>query len=256
MLDTAISYGNAEQVVGQTIGAIDSKKEWKIITKTPHFKVKKISLKQSNDLIEQFFASLQALQCEQVYGLMIHNCNDLFVKGGERLFATMQQLKQQGVVKKIGVSLYNNDQIRHLLEVYPIDLVQLPINILDQRLLKEGGLIKLKERGVEIHARSVFLQGLLLMESKQRSAWFTPISDKLDEFHRRAQECKLSRLQLALGFVMSIPEIDQVVIGVNNLEQLQEIMEVQKLEINAADYKMLSLDDPFFLNPSNWKVSA
>lgn len=86
----------------------------------------------------------------------MHRADDLFVPGGERLMAALTDLKQQGLVAKIGVSVYNAEQIDQVLDRFAIDLVQLPISVLDQRLLRSGHLRKLKSAGVEVHARSVF----------------------------------------------------------------------------------------------------
>ena len=84
----------------------------------------------------------------------------------------MARLKQQGLVKKIGVSVYNNQQIDYVLDNFSIDLIQLPINILDQRLINDESLVKLKKHNVEIHARSALLQGLLLMSINTIPYWF------------------------------------------------------------------------------------
>ena len=102
-----------------------------------------------------------------VYGLLAHHADDLLVPGGRRVFEEMQRLLEEGLVRKIGVSVYSGQQIDSILELYTPDIVQLPLNLFDQRLLESGHLEKLKRRGVEIHARSVFLQGLLLIEPDQ-----------------------------------------------------------------------------------------
>jgi len=132
--------------------------------------------------------------------------------------------------------------------------VQLPINILDQRLLEGGQLSMLKKYGVEIHARSVFLQGLLLMPLKNISPWFNPIMNTLEALHVKASKLNMSTLQLALGFVQSISEVDKVVVGVNTLNQLREIISATSIYINTEEFSDLSINDPIYLNPSNWRV--
>jgi len=254
MMDTAVSYGDAEKTIGDIIchGTVGS--NWKIVTKTPHFKTESIGQQQVDELEYRFNTSRETLQSERLYGLMIHACEDIFLPGGEKLFASMQRLKEQGLVEKIGVSLYSSDQIDRLLNNYSVDLVQLPINIFDQRLLENGRLSMLKERGIEIHARSVFLQGLLLMDPDCVSPWFAPIHKTLNKFHRYAKEKSISSLQLALGFVQGIPEVDYVLVGVNTETQLHEIIAASKLSVNHKDYQDLSINDPNFVNPSNWKI--
>ena len=184
----------------------------------------------------------------------MHNCDDLFLPGGEKIFSTMEALKKEGLVKNIGVSVYNGEQIDRLLDKYSIDLVQLPINILDQRLMNSGRLSRLKELNVEIHARSAFLQGLLLMPINSIPFWFKPILKVLDEFHLEAKKRGMSVLELAFGFVHNINEIDKVVVGVNTLEQLQEIVNAASIKVNTGDFSNLSINNTIFINPSNWKV--
>ena len=135
-----------------------------------------------------------------------------------------------------------------------MDLVQLPVNILDQRLVDSGQLVKLKKYGIEVHARSVFLQGLLLMQSKDIPSWFEPIMGTLDAFHLEAKRRNISALQLALGFVQSIDMVDKVVIGVNTLKQMREIISAASIQVDTTELSSISINDPSFLNPANWKI--
>jgi aryl-alcohol dehydrogenase-like predicted oxidoreductase len=253
ILDVASSYGNAESAIGKFISNQVRSKQWKVITKTPHFKSDIID-QQVDELLESFKLSLKKLGQKSIYGLLIHNCDDIFLSGGEKLLQIMDKLKQDGLIEKIGVSLYSGEQISSLLDNYLVDIVQLPINILDQRLLEGGQLSMLKKYGVEIHARSVFLQGLLLMPIDTIPSWFNPIKDTLKLFHEEAKKQNLTKLQLALGFVQSLIEIDKVVVGVNSLGQLHEIVSASSVRVNTAELSNISINNPIFLNPSKWKV--
>ena len=161
MLDTAPAYGNSESIIGNFIHNCTNHKQWRVITKTLYSQSDTICDKQVDELLDNLKLSQKNIYQKSIYGLLIHNCDDLFLPGGEKLFQIMKKLKQDGVIKKIGVSVYSSKQIDRVLDNYQIDLVQLPLNILDQRLLNGGQLNRLKEYDVEIHARSVFLQGLL-----------------------------------------------------------------------------------------------
>jgi aryl-alcohol dehydrogenase-like predicted oxidoreductase len=112
----------------------------------------------------------------------------------------------------------------------------------------------LKNHGVEIHARSVFLQGLLLMPLKNTPPWFDPIKETLELFHKEAKKRNMSVLQLALSFVQSIDEIDKVIVGVNTLRQLQEVVSAASIRVNTTELSYISIDDPAFINPVNWKT--
>ena len=253
ILDVASSYGNAESAIGKFISNQVRSKQWKVITKTPHFKSDIID-QQVDELLESFKLSLKKLGQKSIYGLLIHNCDDIFLSGGEKLLQIMDKLKQDGLIEKIGVSLYSGEQISSLLDNYLVDIVQLPINILDQRLLEGGQLSMLKKYGVEIHARSVFLQGLLLMPIDTIPSWFNPIKDTLKLFHEEAKKQNLTKLQLALGFVQSLTEIDKVVVGVDSLQQLREIIDASSVKVNTAELSNIAINNSIFLNPSNWRV--
>jgi aryl-alcohol dehydrogenase-like predicted oxidoreductase len=243
MLDTASGYGDSEEVLGKA--GIDN---FQIITKTTSIK------KGVNGVVRIFHQSLKNLKQQKVYGLLIHDIDEIEHKQFDALLIELARLKQQGLVKKIGASVYNSQQIDYILDNFPIDLIQLPINILDQRLVNDESLVKLKKYNVEIHARSVFLQGLLLMPIDTIPSWFNPIKDALKLFHEEAKKQNLTKLQFALGFVQSLTEIDKVVVGVNSLKQLYEIINASSVKINTAELSNISINDSFFLNPSNWKV--
>src|SRR5262249_43348603 len=135
-------------------------------TKTPYFDSKADAQRNADMLVQTFERSLLRLRQQNIYGLLIHDINFLLQTGGDAVWATLRSLQGQGLVEKIGVSVYTGQQIDAVLARFDPTLVQLPINILDQRLILDGHLKKLKARGVEIHARSIFLQGLLLMHPR------------------------------------------------------------------------------------------
>ena len=243
ILDTASGYGDSEEVLGKV--GVDN---FQIITKTT-------SIKQGvNGVVRIFYQSLKNLKQKKAYGLLIHDIGEIEHKQFDTLLIELARLKRQGLVKKIGVSVYNSQQIDYVLDNFSIDLIQLPINILDQRLISNDSLIKLKKHNVEIHARSAFLQGLLLMSTDTIPSWFNPIKDTLKLFHKEAKKQNLTKLQLALGFVQSLTEIDKVVVGVDSLKQLYEIINASSVKVNAVELSNISINDPIFLNPSNWKV--
>ena len=243
ILDTASGYGDSEEVLGKV--GVDN---FQIITKTT-------SIKQGvNGVVRIFYQSLKNLKQKKAYGLLIHDIGEIEHKQFDTLLIELARLKRQGLVKKIGVSVYNSQQIDYVLDNFSIDLIQLPINILDQRLINDESLVKLKKHNVEIHARSALLQGLLLMSINAIPSWFEPIKDTLKLFHEEAKKQNLTKLQLALGFVQSLIEIDKVVVGVNSLGQLHEIVSASSVRVNTAELSNISINNPIFLNPSKWKV--
>ena len=163
LLDTAPVYGDSEKILGRA-----NSSNFKVVTKTRHFDSLKINNNDIRLLNSDFYHSLEYLKQDSVYGVLMHNASDLLKPGAEKLFDQLQKLKQEEKITKIGVSVYDHSQLQAILEIFDIDLVQLPFNIIDKRLIDSGMLAKLKNRGIEVHARSVFLQGLLLMSERNR----------------------------------------------------------------------------------------
>ncbi len=250
VIDTATSYGDSENILGEVI----SNRDWKFVTKTPHFSDKCLDNTHVEQLKELFHRSLFNLRQEDIYGLLLHSCDDLLKPGGELLFQEMERLRSIGMIEKIGVSVYSSKQIEAILGKFNIDLIQLPINIFDQHLFVDGWLEELKNNDIEIHARSIFLQGLLLMPLDSIPPYFLPIKEKIEMFSKSAKELSLSKLELALGYVMGIHEIDQVLVGVNTVNQLQEIIKATQIQIDPMDFIGNSINDPVYVNPSLWEV--
>ena len=248
MLDTAPAYGSAENVLGQC--GVD---RFNVVTKTPVFKTTVITAEQAALLDKTFKQSLARLECEHLYGLLIHHVDDLFIPGGERLIEVMLRLKADRLVEKIGASIYDSTQIDMLLNRYTIDLVQLPINVLDQRLIYDGRLQDLKAQSIEIHARSIFLQGLLVMEPDNLNPYFDPIKPLLKRFHQAATNQGMTCIHAAIVFVRDVPEIDTLILGVNDFSQLEECMAFYR---NSANFNAseLACNDPSFVNPALWRL--
>ncbi len=238
-LDTAASYGNSEEVLG-SIGISD----FQIITKT-------IPLKNGVDeVIKHFQQSLTFLNKSSVNGLLIHNVNEIEHKNFNTLFKELTELKRQGLVNKIGFSTYTPEQVDFLLKNFDFDLIQVPFNIFDNRLIQGGQLQALNNKGVEVHARSVFLQGVLL-DFNNLSNYFSPWKKEFSIYQETVKDNGLSLLECALNFVLNIREIDKVLVGVNSERQLKEIVQAVKRRSNLSAYP---INDINLLNPSLWKV--
>lgn len=251
-LDTAALYGDSEVVLGKLL---PSDHDFRIVTKTPGFRTATINAADAMHLRDTFRRSLENLRQGNVYGLLAHHADDLLVPGGRLVFEAMQHLLEEGLVSKIGVSVYSAQQIDRILELYTPDIVQLPLNLFDQRLLESGHLEKLKRRGVEIHARSVFLQGLLLIEQDQVPPYFSPISNKLECYARFLETNKLSRLQATLAFALKQRDVDVVLAGVTSAAELRDILAALDA-VSGLDLDMsaLKVADERMVNPSLWKL--
>lgn len=246
VLDTSPSYGVSEQVLGEV--AADPR-PFKVVTKS------RPQVSGPNELRTDLQESLRRLSRTRVYGLLVHRSSDLLSRNGAELYAELVRLKEQGIVEKIGVSVYTAAEIDALLEKYSIDLLQIPCNVMDQRLLVSGHLQTAKDRGIEIHARSVFLQGLLLMSPESLTRKFKSMVTPLRSYRRFIAERGLTPVCAALRFVLQIPEIDVVLCGVNTCSQLEEIVAdvvANQANLEMREFSKFGMDEVRLLNPSLW----
>ena len=251
VIDTARAYGNAEAVLGRTL---PEDHRFRIVTKTPAFEGERIRAADAALLIEQFRASLRDLRIRSVDGLLVHKAENLLGEGGEHLFEAMEALRQEGAVDKIGVSVYTADQIGRVIARFPIDLIQVPVSVLDQRLIAGGQLRELKRHGVEIHARSIFLKGLIFENPDDLPPYFNVAKSTLRMFQEHVDACKLDAATAALSFVLGVDEIDTVLVGVTNLDQLNGILNgiQENTGKSFTDPAKFAISDPDILNPAKW----
>jgi aryl-alcohol dehydrogenase-like predicted oxidoreductase len=246
LLDTAPAYGNSEKVLG-----VANVQNFKVVTKTRHFNNAEISNSDIDLLKKDFSCSLTDLRQKSFYGVLVHNADDLLKPGSQKLFDQLENLKKAEKIKKIGVSVYDHKQLQSILENFDIDIVQLPFNILDKRLIDSGMLTILQNRGIEVHARSVFLQGLLLMTEQSRPGKFKRWGALWKVWHEWLNDNQITALEATIRYAISIPEISKVLVGVDTVDQLKEIVMASPGILPDTPPEMFT-NDADLLNPSNW----
>jgi aryl-alcohol dehydrogenase-like predicted oxidoreductase len=251
VLDTAPSYGVSERSLGE-----NNLQEFNVITKTPYIENNCIEQRDLEKIEKYFFQSLEYLNTESVYGLLIHNSGDMLKKGAEYLYKKIWDFKKQGYIEKIGISVYNQMEIDLLCNEYSFDIIQIPINVLDQRLVKSGTLKRLKEKNIEIHARSIFLQGVLLNEISTLNSKFNEVIPLLSEYFSDLKKNNLTKIEGALSYINTINEIDRTIVGVNDLKQLDQIyntyVKIRNEKRFCLDYAKYSCDKEKIIDPRKW----
>jgi aryl-alcohol dehydrogenase-like predicted oxidoreductase len=250
ILDTAPAYGTSEQALGE----VEACRRFQVMTKTPMLNKRRVSAADGDAVTTTFAKSLRHLRTKSVYGCIVHQAEDLLAEGGEYLYAALVGARNRGEVQKIGASVYDARQIDGLLDRYALEIVQLPLNVLDQRLLRSGHLSELNARGIEIHVRSVFLQGLLLMPLDVLPLYFAPLHIHLERYHAWLQQENLTPVQAALQFIHSVAGGETLICGINTREQLEEICSALGQHSAPADWHAFAVDDPAMVNPSLWKL--
>ena len=245
-IDTAIGYGDSEQCLG-SIGV----KNWEIITKIPEIPQ---NCKDINSWIDdQFMESLNRLKVNNVKGLMLHRPMQLVDSIGQEIWLKMKDLKKKKLVDKIGFSIYDPEELDKLYDDFHPDIIQAPFNIFDQRLKTSGWLEKLYNDGVEVHIRSVFLQGLLLMNKDTRPSKFNAWKELWEKWDQYLIDKKITPLEASLGFVIKERMIDSAVLGFDTIQHIQEIVSLLNTQVQIDnDANMFNTTDQNLINPSNW----
>ncbi|UML83594.1 aldo/keto reductase [Leptospira interrogans] len=247
MIDTAIAYGESEKRLGQ-IGVSN----WQIISKLPPIPSDIQNVKKW--AIEMVEGSLFRLGVSSLKGLLLHKSDLLLEPGGEKLYEALIHLKGTGLVDQIGVSVYDPAHIDLYIKKFVIDIVQLPLNVLDRRLLNSTWFSAIKRKKIEIHVRSVFLQGLLLMDPNKRPDYFSRWNTIFEDWDCWLKENRISPLEACLGFVGSVTGIDRVIVGVDSKKHIMEILNVCKSNCFLKIPDHISSEDENLLLPYNWKL--
>jgi aryl-alcohol dehydrogenase-like predicted oxidoreductase len=250
LLDTAPGYGDSENVLG---AAIAPDQPFRIVTKTPAFGAETLGPADGAALIASVEASLARLRRHKLFAVLVHHGVNLLKPGGVYLWNALTALKERGLVDKIGYSAYSPDEIARIQSLFAAEIVQTPVNILDQRLVKTGTLAALKRDGVEVHARSIFLQGLLVMEPnaipKALAEWAPHLSDLRVWLHDNG----MSPLEGCLAFARGCGGIDAVIAGVEHRAQLDEILSAAA-HVPGLDFGRWCIEDERLLDPSRWTL--
>ena len=233
-LDTSSAYGNSEEILGE---CVTHEENFKIVSKYPQ---------GETSVSEMFNGSLKRLNVSQLYGYLLHHFE--VYKNNPKVWDEFFALKASGKVEKIGFSLYTPEELEFILEKgSPFDLIQVPFNIFDKKFLPY--MKELHEKGVEIHVRSTFLQGLFFKDRNALPEKLQPMKNYLLQLDEFSQKSGLTISEIALNYNLQNPYIDGVLIGVDNVEQLQ--MNLYSVKNTPVDIE-IEVKEQELLNPVNW----
>lgn len=251
-LDTAQAYGNAECVLGRQLPTSHA---FRIISKLSA-QSQHVFTAQDSELWEQcLLNSCNRLGVASLEALLLHSPADLCKPGGHYLEGWLMGLRERGLVQRIGVSIYEAEDLNGL-NPDLLDIVQLPLSLFDQRLLQNGTLTRLRDCGTAIHARSIYLQGLLLTPVVQWPRW---LSAEL-RFHQQAlqqmayeRNCDL--IDLCLGFAKQQMDIETVVVGVRNVQDVEALCHAWAKPTPWIDteWKTWAFMESKLLDPRTWR---
>jgi aryl-alcohol dehydrogenase-like predicted oxidoreductase len=243
-IDTAEGYGGSEGIIGNYL-INNPKNDFNVITK----------ILSTNNLPEQLNQSLINLHREKVYGVLIHSFEHF--KTDPAIFNHFLKFKKKGKSTKVGFSLYYPDDLQYLIDnKIKFDFIQVAYSIFDRRFEKFFPI--LKELGVEIHVRSIFLQGLFFINPTELSSHFNHVKHKLKTIQNLSESIGLSLVSICINFVLANKHIDKIIIGVDSLENLKNnikgLSDFDKLQPHIEVLNRLSENDINILFPHYWKV--
>lgn len=245
VIDTAAAYGSAERVLGE-FGMLD---RFDVVTKTPALRSEPGAARA--DILERtLLDSLSKLRLSSVYGLLLHSSGDLLGEQNAAVARRLVALRDQGLVTKIGVSIYSRAELDRMAEVLSPDIVQLPLSVYDQRMLADGTIEMLHAAGVEVHTRSALLQGVLAMQPEDLPGNLDALRAHHARYRSFVASIGLEPVAAAIGFVLGIEQVSAAVVGVNTLAQLEELLAVAPLAPEA--FAEWAVDDEALVNPSLW----
>jgi len=248
-LDTAEAYGNAHSIISNFHK--QSKKRFNIISK-----YSSSNFDYPIDFVERIKVHCSNFNVNYLEGYMFHSYND-FKMNINNDPNVLDNIKNSGLVKKIGVSVHSNDEIEDLLNFKNIDLIQLSFNLFDNEYQRKEILEKAKKRNIEIHTRSVFLQGLFFKDINMLTNCLLPLKNNLSELSLISKNNNLSIESLALNYPLNKTYIDKVLIGVDSLEQLKKNIKATENNFDKSIYEKIDciqIKNTKLLNPSNWKI--
>lgn len=246
VLDTAEAYGNAHQLIGNYHKRQDDFK-FKIITKFPH--------QIKHNLIKSKVLEYLELMNVNTLDVMMFHSFDSFQSNYNSL-DTLNELKSDGLIKNIGVSVYTNDQLKSLLNEDLITVVQVPFNLLDNFNVRGDLINQLKIKGKVIHTRSAFLQGLFFKKSSDDISVVQALKPHLKTLNKIVKKQGCSMEELALSYCIKQKNIDNVIIGVDSISQLNANIKAAAYEVNEEALKCINninVENLDLLNPSLWK---
>jgi aryl-alcohol dehydrogenase-like predicted oxidoreductase len=247
-IDTAPAYGEAEALLGRLLAADAAVR---IVTKTPPLPGEEVTA-ADREAVARAAERSRELLGERLEALLVHHGADLAKPGGERLARRLVELREAGVVRRLGVSVYAREELDAARALLPLELAQLPLNAFDQRFLADGTLAELREAGIEVHVRSAFLQGLLLMEPEELPAGLAAAAGPLRRWRELCAERGLGLLEAALGLVAAAG-VDVVLAGANSVAELEQCLAaIRNRRTGEFDWASVAVDDAAVIDPRRW----
>jgi aryl-alcohol dehydrogenase-like predicted oxidoreductase len=252
LLDTAPAYGEAEAVIAAQWprGA-----RFAVVSKTRRIGRDAVTAEDVAEVVARAQESVARLPVEHLHALLVHEANDLLVPGGERLFDALVPLRRDGRVRRLGVSVYHPEILERVLASFPIEAVQLPFNALDQRFARSGLIARLAAAGIEVHVRSIFMQGFLIAEPVAMPEALRRVTPLAVQLRAMAAAAGLDAASAALLIAAREPGVVRILVGVNSLASLEaNVASLARVRSwsGTLDFAPFAIEDHDIVDPRRW----
>lgn len=244
-LDTSINYNHKKGIYD-----FYTFKKFNLISKLSFTEKEKKNKEIDQIFLKKIFEIKKKYNIKNFYGILFHNIDDLSFFDKKKLKSKIDYLKKEKICNKFGASIYDPKDLKKVLKTFKPDIIQLPLNILDDRFFKTGWLAKLKRMKIEIHARSIFLQSLLLIDYKDSSKSFYNIGI-LKKFEDYCKSKRISKLDMCINHIKKFKQISHIVIGVQNSFQLKTIIKSFKKKRFKTTFKTSNISRRI-IDPRLW----
>lgn len=246
VFDTAPSYGDAQRRIGSFV---NSATNIKIISK---FTLSSAVLPTPANV---FDATFETLGVDSLYGMLFHRANDLLNPKSQTALEFLREARQSGKIHMIGISVYDAEELILAFQRFSdADVIQVPANALDRELLTHPVLIEFRKRGAVVHARSPYLQGLLLQKPKALSPNLSQLGPSIAELREIAAREQVTLPTLLLSYLKHHPNVDGVIVGATSRDELAGTLDAWQ---HARAISATLPDAPkSLLDPRTWKESS
>ena len=228
-------------------------KDFRVITKLPPIPANEVRIQEW--VTKQVESAMDRLKVPVLEAVLFHVPDDLHTNRGALAYATLKKMKHDGLIRRFGVSIYNVEDIRLLTDKYEFNIVQCPLNVIDRRIINGNWMEYIEKQEIELHVRSVFLQGVLLLAYNKLPPYFLNSWDaNFHDWHEFLFRENLSPVEACIRFVSQYEQIGRIIVGVESLLQLTQIYGYyQRGPIKVPE--LIQSSDRGLIYPMNWVVN-
>lgn len=249
-LDCASTYGDSEAAVGKAAYELGKSHSFKAISKV-HLKDGDIK----SQVYSQIEKTLKDLKGIGLFGLLAHHGQQI-LQYRDEFTKVLYDAQREFKISRIGASVYDLSELENIQKVLKLELIQIPFNVFNQSFLEGEILARLTHEGCEVHARSLFLQGLLLAKKSPEPQFFAPYKNNFDHYHEVVKDSGMSALDLNLAHGFKQSSIHKLVLGVTSSQEFVEVLQAVERAQHAQlpNLGHLASHDEALINPAKWKV--